>query len=298
MLYCVHLLDPMNKLFAGFCIVLFALIFVINPHTAQADNADRIIVKFHPIVPNITRDSVINQLPVSGKENLRLKDTIVLRVPKGQAALLAQQLAKNPNVQYAEQDFVAKVSDIPNDPDFANQWGLSQIFAPQAWNVTHGSSSTLIAIDDTGIDGSHPDLNGKIVARANFTTDPDVDNNGHGSHVAGIAAGDTNNGIGIAGVGYNTKLLSVKVLDSTGSGYYSWIANGITWSADNGAKVINLSLGGTANSQTLQNAINYAVNKGVVVAAAAGNNGSIIPFYPADYPNVVSVAATDNNDHK
>jgi thermitase len=288
----------MNRLFAGFCILLFFSLFIFNPHIVLADNTDRVIVKFQPTIPNQTRDAVINQLPVSKKENLRLKDTIVLSVPKGQAEILAQKLSRNPNVQYAEQDYVAKASAIPDDPDYSSQWGLSQIFAPQAWNVTHGSASTLIAIDDTGIDGSHPDLSGKIVARANFTTDPDVDNNGHGSHVAGIAAADTNNGIGIAGTGYNTRLLSVKVLDSTGSGYYSWIANGITWSADNGAKVINLSLGGIASSQTLQNAINYAVNKGVVVVAAAGNNGSIVPFYPANYANVVSVAATDSNDHK
>ena len=288
----------MNKLFAGFGTILIALISLYTPPLAHADTSDRIIVKFQPIVSDLTSNSVINQLPINGKENLRLKDTIVIHVPKGQGEALAQKLSKNPDIQYVEQDFMAKASDIPNDADYSNQWGLPQILAPQAWNVTHGSPSTLIAIDDTGIDGLHPDLSGKIVARANFTTDPDVDNNGHGSHVAGIAAADTNNGIGIAGTGYNTKLLSVKVLDSTGSGYYSWIANGITWSADNGAKVINLSLGGTASSQTLQNAINYAINKGVVVVAAAGNNGTFIPFYPADYTNVVSVAATDNNDHK
>lgn len=285
-----------------FAVVLFALIFLFSytsfPPAAHAALTDRIIVKFHPTVSSQTRDDLVKQIPISKKENLRLKDTVVLNVPKGQANSLAKQLSKNPNVQYAEEDFVAKTLDVPNDPDYANQWGLPKIFAPQAWNVTHGSASTLIAITDTGIDGSHPDLAGKIVARANFTTDPDTDNNGHGSHVAGIAAADTNNGIGVAGTGYNTKLLSVKVLDSSGSGYYSWIANGITWAADNGAKVISLSLGGSSSSQTLQNAVNYALGKGVVVVAAAGNNGNSLPFYPAAYANVISVAATDSNDHK
>ncbi len=285
------------KKFAAF---LFALLFllILLPQPAHADNTDRLIVKFKHTVPNATRDDIANQAAASKKEMLKLQDTVVLHVPKGQANGLAKQLAKNPNVQYAEEDAKAQALDIPNDPDFSNQWGLTKILAPNAWNVTHGSASTLIAIDDTGIDGAHPDLSGKIVSRANFTTDPDEDNNGHGSHVAGIAAAQTNNGIGVAGTAYNTKLLSVKVLDSNGSGYYSWIANGITWSADNGAKVINLSLGGSASSQTLQSAVNYAVGKGVVVVAAAGNNGNTQPFYPANYSNVISVAATDSNDHK
>jgi thermitase len=288
----------MKKIAAGFCSFLFLFTVIFLPQTAHADNSDRIIVQFRTAATNQTQDAVINQFPVNKKENLRLKNTFVLHVPKGQANTLVQKLSQNPNIQYAEQDFKAQALDVPNDPDYSLQWGLPKIFAPQAWDVSHGSANTLIAIDDTGIDGSHPDLAGKIVARANFTTDPDVDNNGHGSHVAGIAAAETNNGLGVAGVGYDTKLLSVKVLDSTGSGFYSWIANGITWSADNGAKVINLSLGGSANSQTLQNAINYAVGKGVVVVAAAGNNGNSAPFYPAYYSNVVSVAATDSNDKK
>jgi len=278
----------------------FSLIFfsAFHPSTAHAALTDRIIVKFHPTVSSQTRDDLVKQFSVSKKENLRLKDTVALNIPKGQANAFAKQLSKNPNVQYAEEDFVAKALDIPNDPDYSSEWGLQKIFAANAWTTTHGSASTLIAITDTGIDGYHPDLADKIVARANFTTDPDTDNNGHGSHVAGIAAADTNNSIGVAGTAYNTKLLSVKVLDSNGSGYYSWIANGITWAADNGAKVINLSLGGSASSQTLQNAVNYAVGKGVVVVAAAGNNGNSLPFYPASYSNVISVAATDSNDHK
>ena len=286
----------MKKLAACFSTLVFFLLLV--PQTVNADNTDRLIVKFNHLVPAQTRDAIANQAAATKKETLRLQDTVVLHVPKGQAEGLAKQLEKNPNVGYAEQDMKAQAVDIPNDPDYSSQWGLPKIFAPLAWNVTHGSASTLIAITDTGIDGSHPDLGNKIVARANFTTDPDIDNNGHGSHVAGIAAADTNNGVGVAGTGYDTKLLSVKVLDSTGSGYYSWIANGITWAADNGAKVINLSLGGTSSSLTLQNAVNYAVNKGVVVVAAAGNNGNSLKFYPAAYTNVVSVAATDSNDHK
>ena len=133
---------------------------------------------------------------------------------------------------------------------------------------------------------------GKIAARANFTTDADLDTDGHGTHVAGIAAAATNNSTGVAGVGFQSNLLSVKVLNSSGTGYYSWIASGIIWAADNGAKVINLSLGGTSPSKTLQDAVNYAWNKGVVVVSAAGNSNINVPFYPAYYTNVIAVGAT------
>jgi hypothetical protein len=137
------------------------------------------------------------------------------------------------------------------------------------------------------------------VANKNFTTSSTVDDlYGHGTHCAGIAAATTNNSIGVAGVGFNTSLMNVKVLGDNGSGQYSWIANGITWAADNGAKVISLSLGGSSGSYTLQNAVNYAWNKGVVVVAAAGNNGNTASVYPAYYSNCIAVAATDQNDAK
>lgn len=275
---------------------LFAVLFPSAVHAAASK--DRVIIRFHPIVPNQTREQVINQFPILKRENLRLPDTIVLNVPQGRGDAIVKQLAHNPNIQYAEKDYKAQAFDVPDDPFFLDQWGLQKIQAPKAWGITHGSSSVLVAIVDTGIDGSHPDLSSKIAGRANFTTDPDTDNNGHGSHVAGIVAADTNNGIGVAGTGYNTRLLSVKALDSTGSGYYSWIANGITWAADNGAKVINMSLGGNSPSTTLQNAITYAANKGVVIVAAAGNNGNSFPEFPAYYSPTISVAATTSTDQK
>lgn len=287
----------MRKLFLLFN-VLFLPLLLLFPNPVHAASSERIIIKFHPSVSHNARNDIVNQANAIKTESLRLRDTIVLNIPVGKGSGLIKKLTHDPNIEFVEQDTLAKAQDIPNDPYYLDQWGLQKILAPNAWNVTHGSASTLIAIVDTGIDGSHPDLANKIVARANFTMDPDIDDNGHGSHVAGIAAADTNNGIGVAGAGYDTRLLSVKVLDNTGSGYYSWVANGITWAADNGAKVINLSLGGSASSLTLQNAVAYAWSKGAIVVAAAGNNGNIIPFYPADYPNVVSVAATDSNDHK
>jgi subtilisin family serine protease len=123
------------------------------------------------------------------------------------------------------------------------------------------------------------------------------DDNGHGTHVAGIAAAETNNTEGSAGVGWDCMILPVKVMDSEGSGYYSWIIEGIRWATDNGAHVINLSLGGEADATSLEAAIAYAVSKGTVCVASAGNDGNSV-LYPAAYDNCLAVAATDNTDNR
>jgi thermitase len=157
-----------------------------------------------------------------------------------------------------------------------------------------------IAIVDTGVQYDHPDLSGKVYLGYNFVDgnwDP-YDLNGHGTHCAGIAAAVTDNGIGIAGMAPNASILAVKVLDANGSGTLDNVASGIEYAADAGANVISLSLGGPSGSTTLQNAVDYAWNKGAVLVAAAGNNGSSAPTYPAYYSNVISVAATDSNDNK
>jgi thermitase len=219
-------------------------------------------------------------------------------VPHGQGAAKLAAYRSSQNVAWAELDSVAHILDVPDDTYFNLQWGMADVQAPQAWDITHGSSGVSIAILDTGIDLSHPDLASKIISSINFTTSPTAAANGesHGTHVAGIAAALTNNGIGVAGLGRDCSLMNVKVLGDDGYGYYSWIAQGITWAADNGADVINLSLGGSTPSSTLQDAIDYAWGKGVVVVAAAGNNGSTSPFYPAYYTNCLSVAATNASD--
>jgi thermitase len=176
---------------------------------------------------------------------------------------------------------------------------MTKIQAAEAWSVTTGSSDVKIAILDTGIDQNHEDLAAKIVANKNFTSSRSVDDKyGHGTHVAGIAAAITNNRKGVSGVGFNTSLMNVKVLGDNGSGYYSWIANGITWAANNGAKVINMSLGGSSSSTTLKSAVDYAWGKGCVIVAAAGNDNTSAPLYPAYYDNCIAVAATDQNDAK
>lgn len=263
---------------------------------------DRVILKFRPLIPRGHMESLERKHGILFSEELRTRDTFVVRVPKKQAAIIAKALEKNFFVEYAEEDFVAQAMEVPNDPLFSDQWGLQKIEAPGAWDTTHGSGNVDIAIVDTGINNTHPDLSSKIVASVNCTASascPNVstsDPYGHGTHVAGIASAVNNNSKGGAGISWDGRLMSVKVLSDNGSGYYSWVANGIYWATDNGAEVINLSLGGTSSSRTLRNAINYAWNNGVLVVAAAGNYGWSFRTYPAYYSNTIAVAATDEDD--
>jgi subtilisin family serine protease len=229
---------------------------------------------------------------------------------------MVSALGQNPDIEYAEPNYIGHIAVTPNDPLYRFQWALANtgqeigtggpkgtsgadIKAPAAWEETEGNSNVVIAIVDTGVDTLHPDLQNKIKSAGKDFVNNDndaTDDNGHGTLVAGIAAADTNNDTGIAGIAWNAKILPVKVIDKEGSGYYDWIVNGIRWAVDNGASVINLSLGGEDAADSLRDAVKYAHDKGVVVAAAAGNNGTAV-VYPAAYDAfVLAVAATDYND--
>lgn len=227
-----------------------------------------------------------------------------VKVPSAQSSLYISAFKKSPLVKTVEPNYLAQALSMPDDQRLNEQWGMTTISAvgnttETAWDKTHGNPNIKVAIVDTGIQQDHPDLTGKVVLEKNFSTSPSVvDANGHGTHVAGAVAAKTNNGVGVAGAGFDTSLINAKALADNGSGYYDQIASAIVWSVDNGAMVVNLSLGGTASSTVLQNAVNYAQSKGVVLVAAAGNSGSTTPYYPANYPYVVSVAATDQADKR
>ena len=260
-------------------------------------SSDYILVKFKPGAGASETADIHRQLGGKVKKTIPEIGVQVVKVPKGQAKEKAKAYSSKAKVAYAEPDFVAEAMGDPDDPGFVNQWGMARVEAPQAWEVTTGTSSINIAILDTGVDLDHPDLADKIVANVNFSTSATADDlYGHGTHVAGIAAASTNNGIGVAGLGYSANIMNVKVLADNGAGTHSAIAAGIIWATDNGAQIINMSLGGGASSQTLEDAVNYAWSRGVVVVAAAGNNGNSYMMYPAAYANCLAVAATDRND--
>lgn len=266
---------------------------------------DEVLVKFAPSTSKDERRAVHDSHHAKIKQHVDALDVDVVTVDAGSVLEKTVEYKKDKSVEYAEPNYIATASELTNDPKLSDgtQWGMFKTLAAasgvSAWNYAKSVASVNVAILDTGIDQDHDDLSSKIVASNNCTSSPTVDDlYGHGTHVAGIAAAATNNSTGVAGMGYNASLMNVKVLGDDGSGAYSWIADCLTWAADHGANVVNMSLGGSFNSQTLQNAVNYAWNKGVVLVAAAGNNGSSAASYPAYYTNVIAVAATDSNDRK
>jgi len=269
-----------------------------------------LLVRFETKSASSTTQLTLEKYNVSAIRSLYNSDVQLLRVPEGRELEIAAALNADPGVVYAEPNYIYHTFDlIPNDPSYNNQWAHPTIQSPGAWGITTGSSDIIIAIIDTGVDTGHPDLANKLVAGYDFVDydDDPSDENGHGTHVAGIAAAIANNGIGVAGMAWGARIMPVRALDYKGSGYNSAITEGIIWAYQNGANIINLSLGGIDDSQTMQNAVNAAHAAGSLVVAAMGNcrtsckiNGNTYynpTQYPAAYNNVMAVAATDRDDN-
>jgi thermitase len=285
-----------------------------TPKTNGSPNHIRvghILVRFK----DSARQDVLNQLHADYGANV-VATIPAIRVTHFQAAgsglALLGHLRKRPDVEFAEFDSVVSTMQsafVPNDPYYGttyvtshygsiDQWGPRAVSAPAAWGLTEGSRSIVIAIVDTGVDDTHPDLASKIVGEYSYVGTI-KDGFGHGTHVAGIAAGATNNNLGIAGMCPNCGILSVKVLNDQGSGYTSDIAAGITYAASHGARVISLSLGGGGRSETLHSALDYALANNALPVCAMGNagSGSNTPE-PAYWHDCLSVIATDQNGTK
>ncbi len=198
------------------------------------------------------------------------------------------------DTEYIEPNYIYHQLEVPNDPEYSKQWNLHNINVEQAWDETKGEGVT-VAVIDTGVTKVNDLKLTKFVKGYDFVNDKISanDDNGHGTHVAGTIAQSTNNGYGVAGIAYKANIMPLKVLSASGGGTVADIAEAIKFAADNDADVINMSLGGAGESHLLQEAINYAYDKGVVIVAAAGNENRNSASYPARYPRVISVAATD-----
>ncbi len=252
---------------------------------------------------------------VAGEEALRNRGLVARRMTEAATPFalvatagrrveqVAAELRADPAVAFAEPNYVVRLADdgaiavAVNDPQSPNQYSLDQMRVRSAWSFSTGGSN-VIAVLDTGVQYNHPDLAGRLLPGRDFANDDTnaADDNGHGTWVSGIIAANANDGYGMAGISWSDKVLPVKIMTREGTGSTADLASGITWAADQGADVINMSVGGFPYSQAIQNAVNDAWNKGAVLVGAAGNNRREETFYPASYDNVVSVTATQVED--
>ncbi|HET6498692.1 MAG TPA: S8 family serine peptidase [Coriobacteriia bacterium] len=255
--------------------------------------SDQILVGFKPGTSARDRANSHASLGTKARGRIAQIDVEIVEVPRGRSVEgLIEMYKRSPNVAFAEPDYIAAVELTPDDPLYPQQWAHEYSNTPAAWHETSGSSNTIIAFLDTGLEITHPDIAGRVVAGYDFVNkdaDPS-DDHGHGTRVTGLAAATGNNALGVAGVDWGAQIMPVKVMNSSGTGSWSAVASGITYAVDNGADVINMSLGGTP-SITLETAVRYAYDKGVTLVAAAGNDGAEIARYPAAYPEVIAVGS-------
>jgi len=297
--------------------VAVALLLLVPAAAAHAAT-DSVIVKYKASASATSRSAVADRAAVVRRVGTIAANGAQVVQVSGDAATAAATLNRSASVEYAEPNVELHALAIPNDAQFSQLYGLNNtgqtggladadIDAPEGWDAGGlgsfpATGGVKVGIVDTGIDANHEDLAGKLVdcgrASALFGTVSNgncADDNDHGTHVSGTIAAKANNGVGVAGVAFNSPLSMCKALNAVGSGSTAGVANCITWLVQRGSKIISMSLGGGASS-TMQTAVRNASNAGALIIAAAGNDGDATLNYPAAYPEVVSVAATDNRD--
>jgi thermitase len=270
----------------------------------------QLLVQFLPNITNSIKQKIHSQMGTTVLEEEPYFNIDLVSVSVGKEDEYKNKYMNFNEVIAADLNHLRFPAYRPNDPFYLtptitqndglqSQWGLRRVNPEGAWDVAHTiREEKIIAILDTGIDPRHPDLASKIIFPANFAGDPDyIDNDGHGTHVAGIAAAVTDNLTGVAGMSFNTaRIIPVKVLGPNQNAFS--VTNGIAWAILNNANVISMSLTGPAYNLIEQNIVNIAWNRGIVVVAAVGNDNSPVVVYPAGYNHVLAVAATDQNNNR
>ncbi|MBI1733222.1 MAG: S8 family serine peptidase [Gammaproteobacteria bacterium] len=266
--------------------------------------ADELLLKFPRDMEEAKRVEIIQSI---GGDIIDTRDMSTaklgyyrIRLPKGvNINAVAKDLSSKKLVEVAEPNYLIGIQAIaPSDPLFPFQWGLPPIHAPEAWEIQRGDPEVVVAVLDTGVDASHPDLAQAMAEGWDFVgndNDP-TDEHGHGTAVAGIIAAAMDGEEGIVGVAPGASVMPVRVINEFGEGAYFDVAQGVIFAADNKASVINMSIGGYGYSQLLADAVDYAHSNGLVVVAAGGNEDVTDPIYPAAYPNVIGVAALESSD--
>jgi subtilisin family serine protease len=257
-----------------------------------------LLVRFRPGVSPARESALLARLGASSATQIAHIGVRSVVVDPARLTHVLTALRGSRLVRYADRDEVLHVMGATvNDTFFANQWGLRLAGFTKAWGRTHGSGNVIVAVVDTGVT-SVPDLAGLVLPGVDLVNgDTDAsDDNGHGTNVAGVIAAHAGNGLGGAGVCWKCSILPIKVMGANGNGDLATVAAGIVKAADMGAKVIDVSLGGPVGVPALQQAVTYASSKGALVVAAAGNSGLAVPFYPANYANVISVAGSNQTD--
>jgi thermitase len=260
----------------------------------------RVLVKFHDeVLPDQARN-IIGALGARDAGEIPNIGVHLLELPsQAREMAFVHAFREWPEVEFAELDQLLSLAQqvIPNDPFYDNPsaWSLQKIHGPDAWAINTGSITIVIAILDSGVDGTHEDLAAKMVPGWNiYNNNADTsDVNGHGTAVAGTAAAASNNGLGVASVAWGCRIMPVRIADSSGYASVSDIASGLSWAADHGARVANISFNATGYS-TVSSGAKYFQNKGGVVAVAAGNDGTAVQT--ADDPYLLTVGATDQSD--
>jgi serine protease len=279
----------------------------------QAYVPGQVVVRFAESMADADVENITRGVGAKIKRRSHKRRFHLLTVPKGQVWKKIEALKKNPKVLYAHPDYLAYADFVPSDPYYSPyQWNLDNpehggIGMEEAWDINQGGNdSVIVAVLDTGVAYENfggycqaPDLAGTtFVAGYDFINNDQHpnDDNAHGTHVAGTIAQTTDNGIGVAGVAGNVSIMPVKVLASNGSGPVSTISEAINWAADHGAHIINMSLSTAYPSTVLEDAVNYAHSKGVLIIASSGNSSGSSPQYPAAYMHATAVGATTYNN--